>query len=163
MSRDKPRKEPSKAALTIRGAIGAAVVVALVAYTTVAATGALTGYPEITSTVPATGAGINEQAPVEHKGVVVGKVIKTETEETTSTVTMRIYDRQAEGISAHSTVRVLPRTLFGDQFVQLAPPEGDHGRGISDGDVLQPDTSDETIQLYEAYVRLTDLLREIEP
>lgn len=158
------RRQPlSKLALAIRGAIACLLVIAAMVYITIASTGALSGYPEIMASVPASNVGISEQAPVEYKGVVVGKVIRVETKETTANVTMRIYDRQADAISERSQVRVLPRTLFGDQFVQLIPPDGDPGEPISDGDTLMPDTSTETVQLYEAYVRLTELLDRIDP
>lgn len=164
MRRSGPRKPLSKLALATRGAIACLLVIAAMVYITVASTGALSGYPEITASVPATNVGISEQAPVEYKGVVVGKVIRVETRETTAHVTMRIYPRQAAAISERSQVRVLPRTLFGDQFVQvIPPPDGEAGEPISDGDTLMPDTSTDTVQLYEAYVRLTELLDRIDP
>lgn len=164
MRRSGPRKPLSKLALATRGAIACLLVIALMVYITIASTGALSDNPEITASVPASNVGISEQAPVEYKGVVVGKVIRVETEQTTANVTMRIYQRQSDAISERSQVRVLPRTLFGDQFIQLIPPpDGETGDPITDGDTLMPDTSTETVQLYEAYVRLTDLLDRIDP
>ncbi len=164
MRRSGPRRPLSKLALATRGAIACLLVIAAMVYITIASTGALSGYPEITASVPATNVGISEQAPVEYKGVVVGKVIRVETRDTTAHVTMRIYPRQADAISERSQVRVLPRTLFGDQFVQvIPPPDGKAGEPISDGDTLMPDTSTDTVQLYEAYVRLTELLDRIDP
>lgn len=157
------KKPPTKAGLALRGAVGVAIIVALIIYTTIASTGAFSGYPEVSATVPASNAGVTEQSSVEYKGVIVGKVIKVTTEGKTSTLTMRIYDRQAAGVSAQAKVRVLPRTLFGDQFVQLMPPEQDTGKAIEDGDVLKTDTSEGTVQLYEAYVRLTELLSQVKP
>ncbi|MPY79988.1 MAG: MCE family protein [Actinophytocola sp.] len=164
MKRSGPKPPPSKLALATRGAVACLLVIAVMVYITIASTGAFSGYPEITASVPASNVGISEQAPVEYQGVVVGKVIRVETRETTANVTMRIYDRQADAISERSQVRVLPRTLFGDQYVQLIPPpDGEAGEPISDGDTLMPDTSTKTVQLYEAYVRLTELLDRIEP
>lgn len=161
---DKPRKDPpGKLALALRGAVVTAIIVGLIGYITIASTGALSGYPEITASVPASNAGVREQAAVEYKGVVVGKVVDVTTERESSTVTMRIYDRQAPGISKHALVRVLPRTLFGDQYVQLVPPKQHTGESISDGDRLAADQSKGTIQLYAAYVRLTELLRKVKP
>lgn len=157
------KKPPTKAGLALRGAVGVAIIVALIVYTTVASTGSLSGYPEVSATVPASNAGVTEQSSVEYKGVIVGKVIKVTTERQTSTLTMRIYDRQAAGVYADAKVRVLPRTLFGDQFVQLVPPEQGAGEAIEDGDVLATDTSEGTVQLYEAYVRLTELLGQVKP
>lgn len=155
---------PSKLALATRGAVACLLLIAVMVYITIASTGALSGDPEITAAVPASNVGISEQAPVEYRGVVVGKVVQVETRQTTATVTLRIYDRQAGAISSRSQVRVLPRTLFGDQFIQLIPPPGGRaGEPIVDGDRLMPDTSTETVQLYDAYVRLTTLLDEIEP
>lgn len=158
-----PKPPPSKAALALRGAIGVALMVGLVVYTTVAGTGAFDGYPHVTAEVPASTAGIREQAPVEYNGVVVGKVVDAETVGTTSKLTLRIYDRQADGISSESLVRLLPRTLFGDQYVELVPPKGGGGKSLEEGDVLAADNSAGTVQLYEAYVRLTDLLAQVKP
>ncbi|MGH3451280.1 MAG: MCE family protein [Haloechinothrix sp.] len=158
------RKEaPGKTRLALRGAIGVAILVGIIVFTTVAGTGALSGYPEVTAEVPASSSGIREQAPVEYKGVVVGKVIKAVTREKTSTLTIRIYQRQAQGISAASLVRILPRTLFGDQYVALIPPEDGFGRSLESGDVLEADTSADVIALYDAYVRLTELLTQVKP
>lgn len=162
--REKPqRKDPSKSQLVLRGAIAVALLFAVIVYTTIASTGATSGYPEITAAIPASNSGIREQTSVEYKGVIVGKVIKVSTSESTSTLTIRVYDRQAAGISSESKVRILPRTLFGDQFVQLVPPAGSVGHTIEDGDVLAADDSAGTIQLYAAYVRLTDLLAQVKP
>lgn len=162
--KDRPRKDPpGKLGLALRGAVATAIVLAVIVYTTIASTGAFSGFPEITAKVPASNHGINEQASVEYKGVVVGKVINAETDQKVSTITMRIYDRQAEGISSKASVRILPRTLFGDQFVQLVPPKGSVGEGVKDGDELRPDNSPGTIQLYDAYVRLTELLTQVKP
>lgn len=158
-----PKPPPSKAALALRGTIGVALMVGLIVYTTIAGTGAFAGYPEVTAEVPASTAGIREQAPVEYLGVVVGKVTTAETKGETSTLTLRIYDRQAQGISSASLVRLLPRTLFGDQYVELIPPKGGGGKPLEQGDVLAADNSKGTIQLYDAYVRLTDLLAQVKP
>lgn len=154
---------PGRLSLAVRGAVVAAVVASIIVYITVASTGALSGYPEVTATVPASNAGAREQAAVEYKGVVVGKIISVETKEQLSTVTLRIYDRQAAGIPKTAMVRVLPRTLFGDQYIQLIPPETDGGPALEDGDVLRADMSKDTIQLYQAYVRLTELLQQVKP
>lgn len=154
---------PGRLSLAVRGGVVATVVVAILVYITIASTGALSGYPEVTATVPASNAGAREQAAVEYKGVVVGKIISVETKDKTSTVTLRIYDRQAAGIPKTAMVRVLPRTLFGDQYIQLVPPETAGGPGLEDGDVLRADMSKGTIQLYHAYVRLTELLQQVRP
>ncbi|MGH3519914.1 MAG: MCE family protein [Haloechinothrix sp.] len=158
-----PKPPPGKGALALRGAIGVALLVGLIVFTTIAGTGAFSAYPEVTADVPASTSGIREQAPVEYKGVVVGKVLKAVTRETTSTLTIRVYDRQAPGISSESLVRILPRTLFGDQYVELVPPEDSAGRPLESGDVLAADDSEKTVQLYDAYVRLTELLAAVEP
>lgn len=162
-SKRPPKPPPSKFSLALRGGIAVAVIAGLIVYITIASTGTFSGFPVVTASIPATNAGVNEQAPVEYKGVIVGKVIDVSTRQESSTITMRIYDRQAAGVSADAQVRVLPRTLFGDQFVQLIPPKRETGRGIADGDVLKADTSVGTIQLYKAYVRLTSLLKQVKP
>lgn len=158
-----PKPPPGRGALAVRGAIGVVLLVGIIVFTTIAGTGAFAGYPEVTAEVPASTAGIREQAPVEYRGVVVGKVTKAVTRETTSTLTLRIYDRQAQGISSASLVRLLPRTLFGDQYVELVPPKDGGGKPLAAGDVLKADNSAATVRLYDAYVRLTELLSEVKP
>lgn len=162
--RDRPQKKPpTKGALVLRGALAVTLLFVVIVYTTIASTGATSGSPEITAQIPASNSGIREQTSVEYKGVIVGKVVDVETKGVTSNLVIRVYDRQAEGISGESTVRILPRTLFGDQFVQLVPPDGSGGTPIEDGSVLAADTSEGTVQLYAAYVRLTELLASVKP
>lgn len=158
-----PKPPPSKGALALRGAIGVVLLIGVIVFTTIAGTGAFAGNPEVTAEVPASTSGIREQAPVEYQGVVVGKVTKAVTKETTSRLTLRIYDRQADGISSASLVRLLPRTLFGDQYVELVPPKDGSGKPLESGDVLAADNSADTVQLYDAYVRLTELLSQVKP
>ncbi|MDV6013761.1 MCE family protein [Haloechinothrix sp. LS1_15] len=160
------RDEPSKLRLALWGAIGTAAFLLIAVGTTVYGTGALSGHPEVTAEVSADTTGVPNRAPIEYQGVLVGTVIDVETHESSSTVTMRISERHAESITTAAQVRVLPRTLFGDLFVELVPADGTAeaaAEPISDGDRLAADDSAEAVQIYEAFDRLTSLLAEIEP
>ncbi|MBA0127334.1 MCE family protein [Haloechinothrix sp. YIM 98757] len=156
------RSEMGRFRLAAWGAVGLVAFLVITVTTTVYGTGALSGHPEVTAEVAADTIGVPSRAPVEYKGVLVGTVTKVETTKTTSVLTMRINERHAESVSTRARVRVLPRTLFGDLFVELVPAE-EAGEPISDGDELRPDESEEAVQLYDAFERLTTLLEEIEP
>ncbi|WP_410598377.1 MCE family protein [Amycolatopsis sp. lyj-90] len=138
---------------------GAVVIVLVIAY----GAGTLSGDPSVTSEVPGQSVGIMERSTVEYRGAVVGTVEEVRGDQHATRLTLRMFPEQLENIPAGVRTRILPRTLFGDQYVDLVPP-GHPGGGRLDTDRPIPaDTSGETIELYTAFKRLFTVLQAVQP
>lgn len=157
------RREQSRWQLALWGVLGLVGLVTVAIGTTAYGAGALSGDPEVTAEITTQAAAVPVRAPIEYQGVVVGTVTDVQIRTSGSTVTMRINERHADAISAGAQVRVLPRTLFGDLYVDMVPGEESGADPIQDGDRLDEDTSPDAVQLYDAFEELTSLLAEVDP
>ncbi|RZS31227.1 virulence factor Mce-like protein [Herbihabitans rhizosphaerae] len=148
--------------LALRGIAGLLIVAVIAVLVIAKGAGAFDDRPTVTAVVPARSAGIAAQSTVEHHGVVVGTVTEVHTTATTSTLTIRLADDQIDAIPATVRARVLPRTLFGDQYVDLVAPPGESA-ALRAGTTVPADDSAQTIALNDAYERLYTVLKQIEP
>jgi phospholipid/cholesterol/gamma-HCH transport system substrate-binding protein len=102
-------------------------------------------------------------ADVKLDGVLVGRVAGVST--TGDTVRMRLQlDRtRIKQIPANVEARILPKTLFGEKFVDLViPPSGAQGT-LKAGDVISQDRSETAIELQTVFNDLVPLLRTLNP
>ncbi len=97
----------------------------------------------------------------------VGKVAAIDAGTQSSTVRL---DMPADGlgrIPADVQVRLVPRTIFGDFYVDLVtPPDRSAAHAapsLRPGGTLQADQSKATVQLYQAFSRIYDLISAINP
>ena len=104
-----------------------------------------------------------------HRGVQIGTVAGIDSGVEISRVTMRIDADEIDRVPASALVRIVPRTLFGDVYIQLIPDPGaptsipGASASLEAGDRLAVDSSEEAIQLGEVYRKVTDLLHRLEP
>jgi phospholipid/cholesterol/gamma-HCH transport system substrate-binding protein len=124
---------------------------------------AFTDDPTVTSVVPASAGLIRDQASVQYRGVVVGKLVGIEAGTEDSRLVMRMDPGQLNLIPGNAQVRVLPRTLFGDQYIDLVAAPGPNGPPLAPGTQLRADTSTQTAQLYATFRRLHSLLTAMRP
>ena len=67
-------------------------------------------------------------------------------------------------IPANVRARLLPKTLFGERYVDLVSPDaGRRGRTIAEGDVIAQDRSSVAIELEQVFADLLPLLRAVQP
>ncbi|MBB3664847.1 virulence factor Mce-like protein [Prauserella sediminis] len=154
------RRDTGRTALALRGL---AVATALVVCTGVLVAGAGDGLrpaPEVTAVLPASAGPVRENSAVQYHGVTVGRLAAVDGSE----LRLRMDEEFLGQLPANVRVRVLPRTLFGDQYVDLVVPRGAEPRGTLGADArLRPDTSRRTVQLYSAYTRLYDVITALRP
>lgn len=160
------RAEPSTAVLALRGSAAIVVAVIIGALLVLRGTGALDRTETVTVAVPAEVGLITDSAPVRYAGVDVGRVGTIDAGAQSSTVRLDL-DRDLIGkVPADAQVRVVPRTFFGDVFVELVPGRG-AGTGtpvmLAGGDELAVDTGPDAVALYAVYARVADLLAAMEP
>lgn len=161
---DLTRGGVSRISLLLRGIAGLTALAAVSVITLVNSAGGFTSEPEITAVLPAASGPIQDNVPVQYRGVAIGRVVDVRPGPTSATLTLRIKEGQLDRVPAGVQARLLPRTLFGDQYLDLAVPQGAATAGtLRPGAALSPDTSAQTVQLYVAYTKLYDLITALEP
>lgn len=151
-------------AFMLRGAV--AVLVAVVAGTVMVlrGTGQLQRDPEVLVAIPASAGLINGEAPVRYSGVNVGRISGIDSGTESSMVRLQIDAASIDLIPAAVLARVVPRTFFGDIYIQLVDDsEGRSGESLADGDELRADTGPDAVALYGVYTRLVDILDRMQP
>ncbi|GAA1973625.1 MCE family protein [Amycolatopsis minnesotensis] len=159
----KGRRETSHAAMAWRGVVGVTAGIAVIVMVVAYGSGGLRTEPTAVSDIPPQTVGVAERSTVEFRGVVVGSVESVRSDATRTRLTLRFSGDHAANIPAGVHTRVLPRTLFGDQYVDLVPPAAGATGTLDVGAPIPADTSGGTIQLYTAYKRLFDVLQAIQP
>ncbi|MFC9551156.1 MCE family protein [Rhodococcus sp. NPDC056960] len=154
---------PGNGALAARGVIGVAVLILGSAALVGLGTGAIVTDPVVTATLPAAAGAVKSHTTVSYKGAAVGTVSSVDPgmDETGMDITLR--PEQMHNIPASVQVRVVPRTLFGDQNVELVSTAGTGGARLEAGARLQPDTSAATVQMYDLYSKVYDMLSRVKP
>lgn len=148
--------------MALRGVAAVAVLLAASVATIVVQAGAFRADPEVTTTLPDSAGPIRESTPVQFRGVRVGTLAAVVPNEAGALLTMRLDPAQLAAIPAGVRVRLLPRTLFGNQYLDLVEGRSAPGR-LTAGTHIPPDDSRPTAQLYDAYTRMYQLLDALEP
>jgi virulence factor Mce-like protein len=78
-------------------------------------------------------------------------------------VSIALQPRTAGLIPANVTARLLPKTLFGEKYVDLVLPPRPAQRRLAEGDVIPQDRSTTAIELERVLDDLLPLLRTIQP
>ncbi|AXB43151.1 MCE family protein [Amycolatopsis albispora] len=142
------------------GLFGVAVLLAASVTVVAFRAGAWRDEPELTLVVPASAGPLRAQSPVQFRGIVVGTVTEVRGGPRESVLTLAFTPDSLETVPAGVKARLLPRTLFGDQYVDLA---GTGAPGLAAGGRIPHDDSARSVQLYEAATRLYDLLSAVRP
>lgn len=103
-------------------------------------------------------------ADVKLRGIVVGEVRAVTTDGTNANMRLALEPDQAKHIPNDVSARILPKTLFGEKFVDLVvPPGGDAAPALRSGDVIGPDRSRTAIELETVFNDLLPLLKTLKP
>lgn len=150
--------------LAIRGLVAWVAVVTAAGVTIAGAAGVFSGSATITCLLPAAAGPVKPDTPVRYQGVTVGTVSSVDADFDGATLTVRMKDTKLDVIPAGVRARLLPRTIFGDEYVALAVPPGVRGGGaLYSGAVVRANTSTRTVRLYTAYNRLYELITAMRP
>ncbi|XGU21796.1 MlaD family protein [Rhodococcus sp. 3Y1] len=114
--------------------------------------------------VPATAGLISGEAPVRYHGVNVGRIGEIESGTAESVVQLQIQTDDASKIPADVVARVVPRTFFGDIYMQLVDSPNEQGQTtLTDGDEIHMDDGPEAVALYDVYTKLVGVLTAMQP
>jgi phospholipid/cholesterol/gamma-HCH transport system substrate-binding protein len=108
----------------------------------------------------------NQLAPpadVKLRGMIVGEVRSVSSDGRKASVSIALQPRTAGLIPANVTARLLPKTLFGEKYVDLVLPPRPAQRRLTEGDVIPQDRSTTAIELERVLDDLLPLLRTIQP
>ncbi|MCD0450275.1 MCE family protein [Actinocorallia sp. API 0066] len=103
-----------------------------------------------------------EHSDVKIRGLVVGEVRKIESDGSGAVIELAIQEDKARFVPSNATGRLLPKTLFGEKYVDLAVP-AQPAQPVRDGVVLRQDTSAETVEINKVLDDVLPLLEAVEP
>ncbi|WP_007024076.1 MCE family protein [Saccharomonospora iraqiensis] len=159
------RGEPGRAALAARGLAVLLTLVVAAGVVLAAGEGAFDDTTVVTTTLPSAAGPVRIGTPVQYRGVTVGTVdAVTADGPDAARATLRLDPGQAARVPGNVRTRLLPRTVFGDTYVDLTVTGEAEAHGhVAEGAYLPPDSSRRTVRLYTVYTRLHGLLTELNP
>ncbi|HEX8001356.1 MAG TPA: MCE family protein [Mycobacteriales bacterium] len=117
-----------------------------------------------TLVVDKAGTQLGLDADVKIRGIVVGRVAEQQSDGHNATLRLRILKDKVEFVPRNVRARILPKTLFGEKFVDLViPPGGATPERIRSGDDIPRDTSHEALEVERVLDDLFPLLRAVQP
>ncbi|NLU81702.1 MCE family protein [Rhodococcus sp. HNM0569] len=150
--------------MAMRGVVAVAVVVVVGVLMVLRGTGGLRQDPEVTVAVPSSVGLINGEAPVRYQGVNIGRIAAIESGPDESIAKLQIDADSIGLVPAGVVARVVPRTFFGDIYIQLMDgseaPSADH---LADGEQIPIDTGPDAVALYDVYTKMVDVLDRMQP
>ncbi len=101
------------------------------------------------------------RADVKVRGVIVGQVNKAESEGEGATLTLGIKPDKIKSIPKDVTAALVPKTLFGEKFVELHIPQDASSSSLEAGDKIEQ--TDLPIEVERVLNDLYPLLRTVQP
>ncbi|HVT65863.1 MAG TPA: MlaD family protein [Mycobacteriales bacterium] len=124
--------------------------------------GAFSTSKVVTATIPQAGPALGPGSEVEYRGVLVGELGKVERTLHDAVLTLKLDPGQVSKIPEGVTVRLVPRSVFGDLYVDLVPP-AHITAPLRLPAHLVADTSTPTVELNEALDAGYRLLTSVQP
>jgi len=106
---------------------------------------------------------LQEASDVKIRGVRGGQVGEVKASQDGATIELAIAPDHLDQIPANVSVRLLPKTLFGERFVALQLPKDPSEERLSDGDVITQDRTRNAIELQRVIDDTLPLLQAVHP
>ncbi len=116
---------------------------------------------DVTLKTSKAGSQLPERADVKLRGMIVGEVTDMEVTKDGVELTLGMNPDLIDEVPAGVTAQILPKTLFGEKFVALIPPEDASGQSLKAGDVIEK--ANVPIELETVLNNLYGLLEAVEP
>lgn len=142
-------------------AVATALAVVVTAYLGASYLGIVDDDVRADARLATTGDSLGVGSDVKYRGLRVGRVLEVESGEQPSAQIVLMHELAGD-IPADVTARVLPGTLFGNEYVELVGIGAD-GSAIADGAVIRADRSAETLRLMDTFAATQRLLGAIDP
>jgi phospholipid/cholesterol/gamma-HCH transport system substrate-binding protein len=115
----------------------------------------------VTVEAPRAGLQLPKNADVKIRGVIVGNVRSAKSSGDGAVLDVAIDSDKVDEIPANVTARILPKTLFGEKFVELDVPQSPSTTPIAAGDVIHRGTV--SIELQQVLADTYPLLIAVRP
>jgi phospholipid/cholesterol/gamma-HCH transport system substrate-binding protein len=138
------------------------VIAALIALSLAVYNHAFTSYLSVYADVPTAGDSLPQDARVMVRGILVGTVDEVTTDGDTVRLHLQLTPDRVTSLPANLTVQLLPRTLFGETYVNLVVPANPTGH-LQAGEVLHQDSSPGTVALEQVFTKLQSALTIVQP
>ena len=97
-------------------------------------------------------------------GALVGHVEGIESDGKRAEITVALRPEAARSIPENVSVRIMPTTLFGQNYLEIVPPEGGTSASpVQDGTVIPADRVSTNVELQSILADLFPLLRSVKP
>jgi len=106
---------------------------------------------------------LNKSSEVKARGVVVGTVRAVNPAQDGATVELAMKPDMLSRIPKDVTALLIPKTLFGERYVQLSIPDRSTKDPIRAGDVIRQDRSANAIELEKVFDDLLPVLKAVQP
>lgn len=100
---------------------------------------------------------------VKARGVPVGEVREVRSRGDGADLVLALDPEQSRRLPGDVAALLVPKTLFGERYVQLSIPRGSTARPLADGDVIPQDRSANAIELERVFDDLLPTLQAVQP
>jgi phospholipid/cholesterol/gamma-HCH transport system substrate-binding protein len=100
---------------------------------------------------------------VKVRGLIVGEVKDIRATPTGAAIDLALDPSKVSLIPANSSARMLPKTVFGEKYVDLVPPTSNPGPHLKNGDVIAQDKSSTAVEVTQLLDDIMPLLNAVEP
>ena len=121
--------------------------------------------PVVTVTLMAAQIGnqLQSDSDVKIRGLIVGEVRSITSTGSGARIELALQPGQVANIPVNVSARILPKTLFGERYVDLVIPTNPSVHTMADGDIIGQDHSTVAIELEKIFDDLLPLLRTVKP
>lgn len=106
---------------------------------------------------------LNESSEVKARGVVVGDVRTVRGGADGATIELAMKPDMLPRIPKNVTALLIPKTLFGERYVQLSIPDDSTADPLAAGDVIRQDRSANAIELERVFDNMLPVLKAVQP
>ncbi|MEU0244934.1 MCE family protein [Streptomyces sp. NPDC006235] len=149
--------------LRLYGVVFIAVLALLLSLSVAVYRQAFTPVVRITLEADSLGNQLDPRADVKLRGLLVGEVREVRADGRKATLDIALKPENVAQIPSDVHARLLPKTLFGEKYVDLVAPRGSSARPIRAGDVITQDRTRVGIEVQQLMNDLLPLLRTVQP
>jgi len=124
---------------------------------------------DFVSTVPVTlkasriGNQLSPGGQVKARGVLVGEIRGVRATPQGAEIALALEPGKVDMLPRNVSALLVPKTLFGERYVQLSIPDGQRAPHLAAGDVIEQDRSANAVELERVFDNLLPLLKAVQP
>jgi phospholipid/cholesterol/gamma-HCH transport system substrate-binding protein len=154
---------PQRWRFRLLGASMVVVIALLLALTVALFNKALTPVTKVTVDAERAGLQLLPRSDVKVRGLIVGEVRGTRVTAGGAEIDLALDPEKAKLIPGNVQARMLPKTLFGEKYVDLEIPAQAGPLGLRGGQVIQQDRSQTAVEIDRVLGNLLPLLQAVRP